>query len=806
MFKNYLKIAWRNLTMNRQQTIINLFGLTIGTVSCLTILLYVYDQTGYDRHHENVESIYRVQTNIDGASSGTEDVRTARSSPPIAFAMKDDFPEVEEVCRVVLVDLFNVDIIRVAGEESGYYESKAYLADSTLFKIFNYRLLEGSSSSLNEPSTLLLSSTLSKKLFGHQNPMNKGIEISGFDGDPVKLTVKGVFDETFGKSHLKPNYIISMNTPGLGEWMKSDDNFAQNYFAYTYVKLKPGASVVGLQQKLPGFLQERGGSDLENISMERELLLQKVTDIHLHSEGITGQIDRVSDIQYLYLLLTLAFFIQLVACVNFINLSTARANKRAKEIGIRKVVGADRKSLIYQFLGESLLLSFFSILASIPIALALLPFVNELAQTNLTYIDLFRFEIIYSILGIGLLTGLIAGVYPALVLSSIKPLLAIKSAINLRSGNSGLRKGLVIFQFVVSITLVSTVIIVVQQFNYTQQKNLGYEKNNLIGIQLNTRNARDKYEGLKSDFLKVPGVIEVSGSRISPSENVLSSAGFHLPGKNPENRTLAKLNFVGKNYLKTMGIELAKGRNFRESDSTQIIVNEATLRAFGIKKEDALASKLLSGVENQFEIVGVVNDFHFSTLKEAIQPLVLFRDSDPFRLLLRFETANYGELIVNLEKIWKKNITDSPFVPVFIDKEVEKLYDEEKRIGQIAALFTILAIIISCLGLFGLVSYVADQKKKEIGIRKVLGASIKSVVKLITTDFVKLVGIAFLIASPMAYFFMQRWLEDFSYHIDIQWWVFILAGGFALAITLLTVGFQSIKSAVANPVNSLRAE
>ncbi|MGI9550695.1 MAG: FtsX-like permease family protein, partial [Aurantibacter sp.] len=503
---------------------------------------------------------------------------------------------------------------------------------------------------------------------------------------------------------------------------------------------------------------------------------------------------------------TLALFIQLVACVNFINLSTARANKRAKEIGVRKVVGADKKSLIYQFLGESLLLSFFAILVSIPITLALLPFVNELAQTALTYVDLFRFEIIYSLLGIGFLTGLIAGIYPALVLSSIKPLLAIKSAINLQSGNSGLRKGLVVFQFVISITLISTVIIVVQQFNYTQQKNLGYEKNNLIGIQLNTRNARNKYEGLKSEFLKVPGVTEISGSRISPSEDVLNSAGFYLPGKNPENRTQAQLNFVGKNYLKTMGITLSNGRNFRESDSTQIIVNEATLKVFGIKKEDALSSTLLTGPEGIYEIIGVVGDFHFSTLKEAIQPLVLFRDNDPHRLLLRFETSNYGELIANLEKIWKKTVTDSPFVPAFIDKEVEKLYDEEKRIGQIAGLFTVLAIIISCLGLFGLVSYVAEQKKKEIGIRKVLGASIKSVVKLLTTDFVKLVGIAFLIASPIAYFFMQRWLEDFSYRIDIQWWVFVLAGSFALIITFLTVGFQSIKSAMANPVKSLRTE
>ena len=654
MFKNYLKIAWRNLTKNKQQTIINLFGLTIGTVSCLVILLYVFDQMGYDEHHDRAESIYRLRTEIDGASLGADDINTAGASPPIAFAMKEDFPEIEETTRVVLVDLFNVDIIRAAGQESGFYESKAYLADSTLFKVFNYRLLEGDDKALNEPSTLILSTSLSKKLFGGEKALDKTVEISGYDGDPLRLTVKGVFDENYGKSHLKPNYIISMNTPGLGAFVKGSDNYAQSNFAYSYVKLKPGASAIALEKKLPEFLERRAGSDLEAINMKKELFLQKVTDIHLYSKGITSQIDRVSDIQYLYLLLTLALFIQLVACINFINLSTARANKRAKEIGVRKVVGANRKSLVYQFLGESLLLSFFSILASIPIVLILLPFINELAQSDLGYLNLLRFEIVFSLLGIGLLTGLIAGIYPALVLSSIKPLLAIKNVVNLNSGNSGLRRGLVVFQFVISIVLISTVIIVVQQFNYTQQKNLGYEKNNLIGIQLNTRNARDKYEGLKSEFLKVPGVTEISGSRIAPAEDVINSAGFYLPGGNPENRTQAQLNFVARNYLKTMGIPLSKGRNFRESDSTQIIVNEATLKMFGIDSEKALSSALLTGPQGIYEIVGVVGDFHFSSLKEAIQPLVLFRDNDPHRLLLRFETSNYSDLMANLENVWKK--------------------------------------------------------------------------------------------------------------------------------------------------------
>ncbi|MEM8927398.1 MAG: ABC transporter permease, partial [Bacteroidota bacterium] len=483
MFKNYLKIAWRNLVKNRQQSIINLLGLTAGTVSCLTILLYVFDQMGYDQHHKSAGSIYRLQTNIEGASLGTNDIKTAGTSPPIAFAMKEDFAEIEEACRIVLVDFFNVDIIRRAGEESGFYESRAYLADSTFFKFFDFKLLEGTQKALHEPSTLILSSSLSKKLFGEEKAVGQSVEISGYDGDPLKLTVKGVFDESFGKSHLRPNYIISMNTPGLGEFVKGYGNYAQNNLTYTYVKLKDNASPRSVETKLPEFLRRRGGSDLDEIGMKKELLLQKVTDIHLRSKDVSFQIEKVSDIQYLYFLLTLAFFIQLVACVNFINLSTARANKRGKEIGVRKVIGAHKSALIYQFLGESVLLSFFSVLISIPITAALLPFINELVDGNLNFISIFQSQIILSILGVGLLTGLIAGIYPALILSSIRPLAAIKTSVNLNVGHSNLRKALVIFQFVISIALISTVIIVTQQLNFTQKRNLGFNKENLISIQ-----------------------------------------------------------------------------------------------------------------------------------------------------------------------------------------------------------------------------------------------------------------------------------------------------------------------------------
>jgi putative ABC transport system permease protein len=803
MLKNHLKIAWRNLTKNKQQTIINLLGLTIGTVSCLTILLYVFDQTGYDRHHDNSESIFRVRTFID--REGQEDFISAATSPPTAFAMKADFPEVIEACRILLTDEFGIKPIRATEREDGYYEPRCYLADSTIFEVFNYKFLEGSiKSALNAPNTVVLSSSLARKLFGNGKSLNKTLEWGSGD-DAVTLTVTGVFDEKFGKTHLNPNYIVTMNTPGMGEFVRTMNNFRTNNFVYTYVKAIPGTRMENLQLKLPEFLKSHGG---ESVS-DKRIILQKVTDIHLYSEGIKFQIGRVSSIKYVYFLLTLALFIQLVACINFINLSTARASKRAKEIGVRKVVGADKNALIGQFLGESVLLSFFAVLISIPLTLLLLDYVNELTQSDLGIEDVFSGRIMIVLVGLGLSTGLTAGIYPALILSSIKPVRVLKGTINIQWGSGSLRKGLVIFQFVVSIGLITAVIIITQQFRYTQNKDLGFEKENLLAVRMGSSAINDNYDALKSQFLRMSGVSDVAGLRYSPADRVLNDFNLYLPGKDSEKAINIQNNAVSEDYFKAMDINLLQGRELREGDENQIVVNESLLKAFNIKPDFALGSKLVHNYgegSEEYEIVGVVSDFHFSTLKNPIEPLVLYKSSRLNWMVLRVETDNYKELLGKLEEVWKSTITNVPFTYAFMDQEVEKMYAEEKRLSNISILFTIIAILISCLGLFGLVSYVAEQKKKEIGIRKVLGASINSVVQLLTKDFIKLVSIAFLIASPIAYFFMQRWLEDFAYKIDIQWWVFALAGGFALVITLLTAGFQSIKSAVANPARSLRTE
>lgn len=809
MFKNYIKIAWRNLLKNRQQTIINLLGLTVGTVSCLAIVLYVFAQFGYDEHHNDAASIHRVETIIE--RDGAENFDTAAASPPIAFALKEDFPEVEEATRVVLADVFDSNLIGAVNSEDAFYEPRVYLADSTFFKVFTYNLMEGQQeTALNRPNSLVLSSSLARKMFGSQNALGKSVKW-GSGEDAQILTVTGVFDENFGKSHLNPNYIVSMSTPGMGTFVQGFQDFATNNFVYSYVKLKPNVDVTKVQDKLPNFIQKRGAQDLANAGIDKKvLILKSVPDIHLYSGERKNQIHEVSNIKYLYFLLTLAIFIQLVACINFINLSTARASKRAKEIGVRKVVGAGKNSLMRQFLGESLLLSLFAVLISIPITVLLLPLLNELTQAFLTYQDLLNWKIGVLLTALGLITGFLSGIYPAIILSSIKPIGALKSSAVVQSGSGNFRKGLVVFQFVVSIGLIATVIIVTQQFKFAQTKDLGFKKNNLLALRIGTDEASSKFESIKSAFMQIPGVLNVSSGNYAPSEVVLSDNGLYLPGGNREKVTIVKRQGISDGYFETMDIPLLHGRDFTPADTTdQIIVNQATLKAFNIAEADALSSRLVQSFgEETYEmrIIGVVKDYHFASIKEEIAPLFLHKETSPNWLFLKTNTDNYGQLLGSLEQQWKATVENVPFDYRFVDKEVEKLYEEEKRLGQISLVFTFLAIFISCLGLFGLVSYVAEQKKKEIGIRKVLGASINSVVQLLTKDFLKLVGIAFLIASPIAYYFMNRWLEGYTYSIEIQWWVFALAGGFALVITFVTVGFQSLKSALANPVKSLRTE
>ncbi len=809
MFKVVLKIAWRNLTKNKLQSFINILGLTVGTLSCLAILVHVFGQLGYDKHYDDAELLYRIRNKIKSINNNSINSDGAATSPPIAFALKEDYPEIDEVTRVVYFGEGNDNLMRVTGSNNGYYEPRGYVADSTFFKLFNYPFLEGkASNALNAPNSVVLSSTLAKKLFGNEKALHKTLVLGGGD-DAMNITVTGVFKDDFGKTHLNPNYILSMMSPGIGEFVRSVENYATQNFVYTYIKMIPGSSASDLEKKLPSFLQTRGAKDLAQVGFDKKLLLQPVTDIHLYSKDISFQIDSVSNIQDLYIMLLLALIIQLVACINFINLSTARANKRGKEIGVRKVVGAKKGSLVRQFLGESLFLSLFATLITIPLTIILLPFLNELTQGTVEIMDVLNVKVLGILLVLGVATGLLAGFYPAMVLSAIKPIKVLKGVVNLKSSNGTFRKTLVVFQFVVSITLIVAVLIIGQQIKYAQNKDIGFDKENLLAIRLGTGELSKKYDAIKEQFSTVSGVAEVTATNNYPSEYIFGDLGLHLPEQDPANITSVFYNGITENYFETVGTRLLIGRTLRANDSTQVIVNKATLDAFNIPLDRAEGSKLIqpNGEQSQeYEIVGVSENYHFASLKEDIAPVLLFNETEPDWIVVKTKTTNFEALLADLESGFKAVNQYAPFEYTFIDKNVERMYAEERRLGKMTRIFSFLAILISCLGLFGLMSYIAEQKKKEIGIRKVLGASIQAVVQLITKDFVKLVLIAFIIATPIAYFLMQEWLQDFAYKIDMSWWTFAVAGGSAMLITLLTVSFQSIQSAIANPVKSLRNE
>jgi putative ABC transport system permease protein len=808
MIRNYFKIAWRSLQKSKLQTGINLLGLTAGTVCCLSILVYVFAQLGYDDHHDDVETLYRVQTFIKNPDGQT--FNAASSSPPIALAMKEDFPEVVEVARLVYMGEGTENLIRTSDNNPGFYEPRGYLADPTVFNIFKYDFIEGNpNTALVEPNTVVLSSSLAIKLFGNIQVINKTI-ISGSGEEELNLTITGVFDdENKKKSHLNPNYFVTVNTPGLGQFVRTVQNFATQNFIHTYVKLNAKENAVAVENKLPAFLNARGAKDIAAVGFEKSLSLQKVTDIHLYSKDISYQIGIVSDIKYLYILIVLALFIQLVACVNFINLSTARANKRAKEIGVRKAIGADKKSLVGQFLGESVLLSLLATGISIPITALLLPLVNQLTQGNVSYISFLDWRVLAILFILGVVTGLIAGIYPALILSSIKPIRVLKGTVSLNSGSGVFRKVLVVFQFVISIGLIATVSIITQQVKYAQNKDMGFEKDNLIAIRLGTEEASGKYEALKTKMSTISGIQAVSGSNYYPSQFILNDVGGHLPGENPVEQRLIKTNGISEDYFNTVGTQLLVGRDLRLEDDNQVVVNKATIDAFNIKLEDAIGSKILSTYEDQtrtYEIVGVSENFHFASLKEEVKPLLLYNETSLKWVLVKTETANFENVLGEMETVWKAFNKSTPFVYNFVDKETEKLIAEERRLANISVVFTTLAILISCLGLFGLISFMAEQKKKEIGIRKVLGASVSSVMKMLTKDFFVLIIIALFIATPLAYYLMENWLQDFTYRISISWWVFAFAGSATLLVTLATVSFQAIKAATANPVDALRTE
>jgi putative ABC transport system permease protein len=808
MFKNYFKIAVRNLWRHKSFTAINILGLAIGIATCLLILLYVQNELSYDRFNEKASQIVRVI--FRGKMNGGDEIREANVMPPVAQTFKKDFPEVLDATRIR-----SYGTPRVTYGNKVFREDAMAFVDANFFNVFTIPFIKGdATTALQQPNTVVISRSVSKKYFGNEDPIGKVLQLKD---NNAALTVTGMFDEIPTNSHFE-HFGLLASLASLPE-AKEDTWMASNFFtylilpkAYDYRKLEPKLrqevdKYIGPQlQKAMGVSMSQFRQSGNNI----EFKLQPLTSIHLHSD-LTGDMQPSGDIQYVYIFSVVAVFMLLIACINFMNLSTAGASKRAKEVGIRKVMGSIKSQLVRQFMVESLLLTAVALILAVLLMEAALPYFNRFTHLNLTLQITSNPYIIPALLLFGLITGILAGSYPAFFLSSFNPITVLKGKFTSGKKSIGLRSALVIFQFFISISLIIGTIVVYQQLSYIQHKKLGYDKDQVIVVQESYWLGNSE-EAFKQQLLQDPRVRNVSSSGYLPAGPSYGN-NFLVYADNHSSQLVNTLRYeVDYNYIPVLGMQMAAGRNFSKgfgADSTAIIINETAARSFGWKgdaMQHTLTRSNSDGNTITYHVIGIVKDFHFKSLHELITPLVMTLGSDNSNIIVKAKTKDIAGLLTSMKKNWDALTTKSSFTYTFLDDRFNSTYQAEQNIGLILGIFAGLTIFVACLGLFALATFSAEQRTKEIGIRKVLGAEVSGIVTLLSRDFLKLVAIAFVIATPIVWLVMNKWLQDFAYRIQVSWWMFLIAAVAVLLIALFTVGFRAIKAAVVNPVKSLRTE
>jgi putative ABC transport system permease protein len=790
MIKNYLKVAWRNLVRNKAHTFINMAGLSVGLACSLLILLWVQNELDMDAFHKNGPNLYQVyeQQHYDNKINGQY-----YTPGVLAAEIKRVIPEVQYAVNATFYEkhTFKVEdkIIKLEGGS----------ADADFFKMFSYPLVQGDAQkSLRSISDISISKKMAEEFFGSaQQAMGKTLRLD----NRKDFIVTSVFENVGANSSLKFDYLINWlsfleDNPWAKQW--------GNNTPYTYLQLRADANPALVDKKITHLL-EGLDKDEKKGTFTEELSMQRFDQVYLHSNFTNGKIDG-GRIGYVHLFSIVAIFILLIACINFMNLTTARSVKRAKEIGVRKVVGAVRGVLIRQFISESLLLTSMAVMVSLIMLVALLPYFNQVTQKQ---IELPFHEPLFwvKLLVITLITGVISGSYPALFLSSFNPVKVLKGTLKLDSGTTLFRKGLVVFQFVLSVVLIIGTLIISRQVSYIQSINLGYDRENLIYVPVEG-NLAPNYEVFKNEALKMPGIQSVTRSSNNPTNIAQSTIGVQWIGKDPSLNISFTDAAVGYDYIRTMKLKMVAGRDFSKnfaSDSAGYILNETALKRIGYTDP---IGKSFTMWGNKGKIIGIVKDFHFNSLHEQIKPLVLQYGEkwDSGTILVKTMPGKTKEAVTSLETLAKQLNPNFQFTYTFSDDEYNKLYNNEQIVSKLSDSFAFLAIFISCLGLLGLAMFTAEQRLKEIGIRKVLGASVGSLFALLSSEFLILVIIALLIATPVAWYGMNAWLQNFAYHAPIQWWIFALSGGLILLIALATVSFQAIKAALVNPIKSLRSE
>lgn len=808
MIRNYLKIAFRNLWNNKGFSAINIAGLAIGLATCLLMLFYVTDELSYDKFNEKADRIYRVDGDIQ---FGGNHFVLAVAPDPMGPTLKKDFPQVEQYVRFrgyggLLVKKGNQNI----------NEERVIYADSTLFDVFTLPMIQGDpKTALVEPNSVVITETTAKKYFNSTDVVGKNLVIN----DTANFKITGVIKDIPSQSHFNFDFFVSLSSNDESR----QNNWVSNNFN-TYIVLKKGADPKKLEAQFPSVVTKYVGpqvKQLMNIIMDDfaksgnfdTYHLMPLTAIHLHSNK-TAELGINSSIEFVYIFSFIAVLILLIACVNFMNLSTARSSNRAKEVGVRKVLGSLRKSLVAQFLTESVLISFIALILAIVIAWLMLPYFNQLSGKQLGTSVFENPWLFPALIALMVVVGVIAGSYPAFFLSSFKPVEVLKGRLSKGFKGSWLRSGLVVFQFFISIALIVGTIVIYNQLKFIRSKDLGYNRNQVLIIK-NTFPLGNNAKVFKDEVLQMAGVQNATMTGFLPTSDWRSDSPL-FPDATLDQKTAvsAQIWRVDENYIPTLDMKMIKGRNFSKdfpTDSSGIIINESAAKLLGFKDPLNKTLYYLNNFNNNkdvttYHILGVVKDFNFSSLRDEVTPLALMYREQNGSISFRINTTDIPDLISKIENKWKAMAVGQPFTYSFMDDDFNKTYQSEQQTGKIFISFAIFAIFIACLGLFGLVTYAAEQRTREIGIRKVLGASVTGIVGMLSKDFLKLIIIAMLIAFPVAWFGMNKWLQSFAYRISITWWVFAIAAAMALLIALLTVCLQAIKAALANPVKNLRTE
>jgi len=825
VFKNYFKTAWRNIQRNKVNSFINIAGLSIGMACVILIVMYVQDEVRFDKFFKDADHIFQV--NMTTMSNGVESTTGGNTAPKVGPTLVNSYPEIESCVRIYRPGDVMVRYEENAKTENYFTEKRVMAVDSNFLQVFNYNILKGNAATcLQKPNAVVITEVTAKKYFGNTNAIGK---LLLFDTDRKPFIVTAVLKDIPAQSSFQFDMLAPINA--YAEVKKR----SWNWFwlqVNTYVKLRSNvgvdkASIARLEAKFPAMVKEHafqseyGQTYEEFVKMggKLEYSLMPFTKVHLYANpmNVPARLTTLSDIKYVYIFSVIALFIIILACVNFMNLSTAQSATRAKEVGIRKVLGSVKSQLIKQFLTEAMLYSLIAtVIAFVLVLLTIKPF-NDVAGKALTFGSIFSGYIWLFILALSLLSGLLAGLYPAFYLTSFNPVTVLKGLKLFKNslGNLFIRNGLVVLQFTISIALIVCTIIVFQQLKYTQHKDLGLNKENVVVIA-NTKRLGNNEEAFRQELIKQPGVIDASVSSSIPTKS--NFGDDYVPEPTEKDKPLMKevglsSFMVDEEFIPTLKMKVLQGRNFSKNfnDSASVILNETAATMIGWKNA---VGKYLSypGNDQRFKVIAVVKDFNVASLKQTVEPFALFNNSSHTYSLnssyisVRLRPGNLNDYIHQLENKWKSFTPNTPFDYSFLDNEFDALYRSEQRMGAVFGIFTFLSIFVACLGLFGLSVYTAERRKKEIGVRKVLGASVQSVVALLSKEFLKLVLLSAVVAFPAAWFFMNKWLEDFAYRISIGWAAFVVAGFAALLIALFTISFQAIKAAIANPVESLRME